>query len=56
MRWEPYVGSFYIGAFSGIEGHTPSNHFDGFIDDVRFYDRILSEQEARALYEDGGWD
>lgn len=30
--------------------------FDGIIDDIRIYNRALSENEVQALYNEGGWD
>lgn len=40
-------------------GGAPANHipepFDGAIDDVRVYDRVLSDQERAALFHEGGW-
>jgi hypothetical protein len=30
--------------------------FQGLIDDIRIYDRALSDEEIQALYLDGGWD
>jgi len=37
-----------IGGFSTI-------YFDGYVDDMRFYDRALSEDEIASLYSEGGW-
>jgi len=38
--------NLYIGA------HVKSNFFNGFIDDVRIYDRALSENEIKTIYLD----
>lgn len=48
-----YVGSgrLYIGV--GFPG-DPSN-FNGTIDDIRIYKRVLSMDEIQALYHEGGW-
>lgn len=42
-------GLFCIGCHSPGESHG----LDGFIDEVRVYDRVLSEEEARALFREG---
>ncbi|MDD5430885.1 MAG: prepilin-type N-terminal cleavage/methylation domain-containing protein [Candidatus Pacebacteria bacterium] len=34
----------------GYEYHGASNYFDGIIDDVRFYNRVLSAAEAKSIY------
>lgn len=48
------VGTYFaIGAAYGSAG--PEIYFDGSIDDVRVYDRVLAAQEVAALYSEGGW-
>jgi hypothetical protein len=42
-------GSYIVGSRTGT-----SDFFDGFIDDVRIYNRVLTEQEIRRLYRLGG--
>ena len=34
---------------------SPSDFFDGTIDDVRIYNRILNTADIQALYHEGGW-
>jgi len=36
-------------------GKDEYSHWHGLIDDVRIYDRVLSEEEILALYQEGGW-
>jgi hypothetical protein len=50
VKWDnTYVGDTYIGAFGGW---TPlKEHFHGIIDEVCIYDRALSVQEIRQLYQ-----
>jgi len=36
--------------------HSASRNFIGLIDDIRIYDRILTDTEIEALYHEGGWD
>ena len=31
------------------------SYFEGKIDDIRIYNRALSEEEIQALYHEGGW-
>lgn len=33
----------------------PENDKSNFIDDIRIYNRALSESEIQALYHEGGW-
>jgi len=33
-----------------------SFYFKGFIDDLRIYNRVLSDKEIQSLYHEGGWD
>ena len=41
----------FIGARKGWSGHPdPTRPFDGLIDDIRIYDRALSEDEIELLY------
>ncbi len=35
---------------------SPVYYLDGALDDVRVYDRVLSEDELRELYHEGGWN
>ena len=45
-----------IGAgHSGGHPLTPVNCYDGSIDDIRIYNRVLSESEIQAMYYAGGW-
>ncbi|MEK7532245.1 MAG: LamG domain-containing protein [Patescibacteria group bacterium] len=44
--------SFFIGA-GGSNGDTPGGYFDGAIDDVRIYNRALSADEIKRLYNMG---
>jgi hypothetical protein len=44
----------YIGAIHKSTT-TPDNNFNGTIDDVRFYNRPLHEDEINALYTENGW-
>lgn len=52
---------FYLGTFgsndlcTGTEG-PESQNFQGDLDDVRLYDRALSEVEVQALYHEGEYD
>ena len=47
---EPATGKFYVGSWTG-----ESAYFHGLIDDIRVYDKILSEEEISDLYHEGGW-
>jgi hypothetical protein len=43
---------------SGFIGWAPwgiINYFDGAFDDIRVYNRVLSDQEMDSLYLEGGW-
>jgi hypothetical protein len=42
----------YIGAHCA---YGKGSFFDGSIDDLRIYDRVLSKAEIQALYSEGGW-
>jgi hypothetical protein len=35
--------------------YLDNDNFDGSLDDVRIYNRALSESEIQALYQEGGW-
>jgi hypothetical protein len=50
----PDLGTVTVTAI-GRSYDTSTDHFVGEIDDVRLYDRALSEQEIGALYHEGGW-
>lgn len=39
----------------GQDGYPQRASFGGLIDDVRFYNRALSDIEIQAIYHDGGW-
>jgi len=43
---------FFIGDFNGS---SSVNFFNGMIDDIRIYERVLSETEIDELYASGGW-
>jgi hypothetical protein len=46
-------------SFSDIRigyANNTNNYLDGVIDDIRIYNRILSEQEITALYYEGGYN
>ena len=43
---------FCIGSRNGV----PNSHFEGEIDDIRIFNRVLNESEIQALYHEGGWD
>ncbi len=34
---------------------TPNNFYDGRIDEISIYDRVLTESEIQSMYHDGGW-
>ncbi len=50
-------GSIYYNTKLTIGTFTSSgiSYFNGFEDDVRIYNRILSDNEIQALYHEGGW-
>ena len=33
-----------------------ARYFKGKIDDIRIFNRVLSENEIQALYHEGGWE
>ncbi len=37
-------------------GKEDQHHFKGVIDDIRIYNRALTEEEINALYHEGGWN
>lgn len=37
-------------------GAGSNNHFNGVLDDIRIYNRALTETEINALYHENGWD
>jgi hypothetical protein len=39
----------------GICGTSDFFYFPGDIDDIRIYNRALTEAEIQALYQEGGW-
>jgi hypothetical protein len=39
----------------GCNGGGTFKYFNGLIDDIRIYNRALTEQEIQALYHEGGW-
>ena len=45
--------NFYIG--NTLENNEGIYGFDGLIDDIRIYDRALSNSEIVSLYSEGGW-
>lgn len=45
-------GSLYLGLRAGLDSATHS--FDGWLDEVMIYDRVLEPAEVRRLYEPGG--
>jgi hypothetical protein len=44
----------YIGTDIPSRGQF-SGYLDGYIDDIRIYDRVLSDSEIRKLYYEDGW-
>jgi len=44
--------AFYMGRRVG----QVNQFMNGFVGDVRVYNRALTQVEIRALYHDGGWD
>ena len=58
LNSHPYTGNISTSMNSLNIGRDLSNTsrlFDGLIDDVRIYDRALTEAEIQALYHEGGW-
>lgn len=45
------------GDYFRLGRHNPGDPqwFSGTIDDVRFYDRVLTEDDVQTLYSEGGW-
>jgi hypothetical protein len=41
-----------------LAGHPAlsNKYFNGYMDDVRFYNRVLTEDEIQALYHENNWD
>ncbi len=50
-------GSIYFNTKLTIGTFTSSgiSYFNGFEDDIRIYNRVLSDSEIQALYHEGGW-
>ena len=50
--FNPISTSFVYGGHVGAQefGSSPSNYFSGSIDDIRIYDRALSENEIQKLF------
>lgn len=45
-----------IGAGHALNFPTiPNNAYNGAVDDIRIYNRVLSDQDIQALYHEGGW-
>jgi hypothetical protein len=45
-----------IGRHGGDQDQRVANeYFPGLIDDIRIYNRALSEPEIQALYHENGW-
>jgi hypothetical protein len=48
-----------IGMTTGGTGPNPANniigYFDGKLDDIRIYNRALTDTEIPALYHESGW-
>jgi hypothetical protein len=40
----------------GRSSYWNDAYFAGQLDDIRIYDRVLTEREISALYHEGGWD
>ena len=51
----PYLDNWLI---VGAENDyvTMKNFFNGIIDDIRIYKRVLSSSEVTAIYHENGWD
>lgn len=53
-RWDAiYEGDLYIGAFGGV--NPLDQFFNGIIDEVRIYRRVLTANEIDSLYNEGDW-
>jgi hypothetical protein len=52
----PAVPSSSTLRFGGQQVSGAEFWFDGILDDVRIYSKILSENEIQTLYQEGGWD
>ena len=50
------IANTNIDVFIGKNSWENHGYFDGMIDDVRIYNRVLSENEILGLYHEGGWD
>ena len=44
------------GIYLGGHPALGDRYFKGYMDDVRFYNRTLTEDEIQVLYHEGGWD
>ncbi len=49
-----YTASTYWGATNSTIGKAGGNTFQGIIDDVRLYSRVLTSKEIKQLYNQGG--
>lgn len=49
------IEPIYIGNNLSLGGGD-NNHLNGKLDDLRIYNRPLTEDEIQALYHEGGWD
>lgn len=50
VTWDPYIGHTFIGAWGGFPP-TQIEYFEGIIDEVRIYNRKLSDEEISELYD-----
>jgi len=48
-------GTMVHSAQPAVLGKAHSGYFSGNLDDVRIYDRALTEEEIQELYHEGGW-
>jgi hypothetical protein len=55
MQFQNGEINFPINLTVGSFMSSGDRYFNGFIDDVRIYDRALSDAEIRALYLENGW-